>query len=97
MGRAGLRKPARACAITPVNGETSNTARVAYIRNIRRIAVRVAAAIILGAGVLFYLFGLKLHPHRIGLGALIAGIYVVAFGVGGSFVYRSQMAVAKRL
>jgi hypothetical protein len=53
--------------------------------------------LVLGAGLLFYEFGLKSHAHRVGLGAVIAGSYVVVIGVGWSFVYRAQMAVARRM
>jgi hypothetical protein len=80
-----------------VNGGTSSTARATHIRHIRRLTIRIVVALILGAGILFYEFGLKAHPHRVGLGAIIAGSYVVLIGVGWSFVYRAQMAVAKRL
>jgi cytochrome c biogenesis protein CcdA len=81
----------------PVKGQSQNAARVLYIRNIRIVAGAVALAAILGAGVLLYMFGLKVHPHRVAFGAVIAGIYIVVFGGAYSFVYRSQMAAARRM
>jgi hypothetical protein len=80
-----------------VSGENSNTARIAYIRNIRIIAGAVLLAAILGAGILIYVFGLRAHPRRLGLGFLIAGIYVVV-GLGGYAVAcRQQIAAARRM
>lgn len=81
----------------PVNGETANSARAPYIRNIRIIAGTVALAAAIGAGVLIYEFGLRPHPRRLGLGLLIAGIYVVVGSGGYALAYRQQMAAASRM
>jgi hypothetical protein len=80
-----------------VNGENSNSARVNYVRNIRRVTAAVAVAVVLSAALFVFRFGLHAHPHRVGLACIIAGIYVVVFGVVYSFVYRTQLAQAQKM
>ena len=57
----------------------------------------VALAAVLGAGLLIYQFGLRPHPHRLGLGLVIAAVYVVVGGGSYALVYRQQMAAARRM
>jgi hypothetical protein len=80
-----------------VDEQNSSVVRVAYVRNIRRVAAAVAAAVVLSAGLFVYRFGLGSHPHRVSLACVIAGAYLLVFGSAYSFVYRSQMAAAKRM
>jgi len=80
-----------------VNGESSDTARIAYARNIRKLAARVALAVLVSAGYFIYLLGLRAHPHRVGLACVIASAYIVLFAVVYSVVYRTQIAAARRM
>jgi hypothetical protein len=52
---------------------------------------------LVSAGYFIYSFGLRAHPHRVGLACVIAGAYVAVFAVVYSVVYRTQLAAARRL
>jgi hypothetical protein len=82
---------------SPVNQENSNIARVTYVRNIRKVAGMVAVLGLTGAAYIVYALGLQAHPHKVELAIIIACVYLVVLGGSYSFVYRSQMAAAKRM
>jgi hypothetical protein len=79
-----------------VTSTPPNLPQAAGVRLVRKVAAIVGAVMIVGAGYVIYLFGFRLHPHRLLLGCIIAAVYVVVFATSYSFVYRAQMAAAKR-
>jgi lysylphosphatidylglycerol synthetase-like protein (DUF2156 family) len=80
-----------------VNDESPDTARIVYVRNIRKVATIVGCVALVSAAYFVYAFGLRVHPHRVGLACVIACVYVLVLAIVYSLVYRSQMAAARRM
>jgi hypothetical protein len=79
-----------------VTSTPPNQPQAPAVRLVRKVAATVVAVMVVGAAYLIYFFGYRLHPHRMLLGCIIAAVYVVVFATSYSFVYRAQMAAARR-